>query len=313
MKQETSEEKRVRHAVDLIGVTILMEYLINIVLLVIFRFVPDIQNEIYLQVLDIAFYVLIYFVPFYVLSRWRGWTLRSLCGTERPKISAFVMAFCLAVGWNFIATILSVGMEFFVELFGYTEPVSSYALPGSTVGMLLQILQIALIPPVVEELCFRGFYLKTAQKAMGIWPAILFSSLLFWLAHDSISIFPLAFGFGILGGALRVKYRSLLPSMCAHFIINSTYILMNWMQATQPIAVQNSLSSLFVLVELVCLIAGIWLAHRLGLFAAVRDMMFRSRRAANRVLLRGIFTSVPFWIVLLAAAFFTLRGLEALG
>lgn len=308
-----SDVKKVRHAADLIGVTVLLEYFINIILLLLFRLLPDVQNPFLTQALDIGVYLAVFFVPFFLLTRWSGWTLRDLTGDGRPGLAVFVMAVCLAAGWNFVATLLSVGVEGIVNLFGYTEPADAYTLPGSTAGMLLQILQVALIPPVVEELCFRGFYLKTAEKAMGTWSAILLSSMVFWLAHNSISILPLAFGFGILGGVLRKKYQSLFPSMCAHFIVNGTYIVVNWVQATQPFAVQNGISLLFVLTELVCLVVGLLLAHRLGLCAAMWEYMRGSWTVRQRDLLRGIFTSIPFWMVLLAAAYFISRGLEVLG
>ena len=311
--EQRADVRRVRHVADIIGITVILELAINLAILVLLRFIPDAQNALLEQLGEIVSYVVIFFVPFALMTHWNGWTLRELNGDGRPGPLVFLMAICLAAGWNFIATMLSVGVEEIIALFGYTEPAAPYVQTNGMAELLLQILEIALIPPVVEELCFRGFYLKLAQRAMGIWPAIVLSSVLFWLAHNSISILPLAFGFGILGGVLRVTYRSLLPSMCAHFVVNGSYILVNWVQSTQPPMWQHTLSLLFVFVELLCLIAGILLAHRLGLFAAARAYARDSWLVERRDLLRGLLTSVPFWVILLSAAYFSHRGLEVLG
>ena len=313
MEQKQSDIKRVRYAVNIVCVTILMEYALNAAVVLLLRLFPNIQGALAGQVLDIAVYVIIFFVPFYVMTKWSGWTLRDLNGEGRPDWSVYVMAICLAAGWNLIATILSAGLGEMLSFAGYAEITDSYVLPSGTAGMLLQIVSVAVVPPVVEELCFRGFFFKRAQRAMGIWPAILFSSVLFWLAHNSITILPLAFGFGIIGGLLRTKYQSLLPSMCAHFVVNGTYLLVNWVQETQSYQIKNLAAGLFVLAELLCLAAGVVMAARKGLFAAMHEYMEESWLLRQRDWLRGIFSSVLFWMILLAAGYFTYCGLEVLG
>lgn len=315
MQQEkrTSDTARVRHAVTIIAVTILMEYAVNALIVLLLRLFPDAQSAWMGQILDIAVYLAIFLIPCCVMTKWSGWTLRDLNGEGQPDRSVYVMAVCLAAGWNLTATLLSAGMSELLSIAGYAEPSDSYVLPIGTVGMVLQIVQVAVIPPLVEELCFRGFFLKRAQRAMGVWPAILFTSVLFWLAHNSLTILPLAFGFGIIGGLLRVRYQSLLPSMCAHFVVNGTYIWVNWMQETQGAGIQSAISAAFILAEFVCLIIGVVMAARKGLIADMHIYMEESWLVCQRDWLRGIFTSIPFWIVLLAAGYFTYCGLEVLG
>lgn len=312
-KKRTSDTARVRHAVTIIAMTILMEYAVNAGIVLMLRLFPEAQSVWMGQILDITVYLAVFLIPCCVITKWSGWSLHDLNGEGKPDWSVYVMAVCLAAGWNLTATLLSAGMSELLSLAGYVEPSDSYVLPVGAAGMVLQVLQVAVIPPLVEELCFRGFFLERARRAMGIWPAVLFTSVLFWLAHNSITILPLAFGFGIIGGLLRIRYQSLLPSMCAHFVVNGTYIWVNWMQETQGHWAQGAASVLFLLAEFVCLIAGLIMASRKGLIAAMHIYMEESWLVRQRDWMRGIFTSIPFWAVLLAAGYFTYCGLEVLG
>ncbi|HEY9660386.1 MAG TPA: CPBP family intramembrane glutamic endopeptidase, partial [Allocoleopsis sp.] len=72
-----------------------------------------------------------------------------------------------------------------------------------------------------EEILFRGFLLPSLTKYVPVWGAIGLSSLLFAIAHLSLSeVLPLA----VLGAVLGFVYtrsRSLLAPMMLHSLWNS--------------------------------------------------------------------------------------------
>ena len=100
MQQEkrTSDTARVRHAVTIIAVTILMEYAVNAVIVLLLRLFPDMQSAWMGQIMDIAVYLTIFLIPCCVMTKWSGWTLRDLNGEGQPDWSVYVMAVCLAAG-----------------------------------------------------------------------------------------------------------------------------------------------------------------------------------------------------------------------
>ncbi len=302
-----------RRAATLIGVTMLAEYGVNLALVPLIVRMSHISSASFAgQCCNALLYLVVFFVPFFVFSRVCGWSFRELNGNGRPDASVFFMAICLAAGWNLIATYLGMGIEQILHCFGVSESTSSYVVPEGPAALMMQIVQLAVLPPLVEELCYRGFFLKAARQSMGIWPSIVLTSLAFWLAHDSITILPLAFGFGILGGVFRVRYQSLFPSMCAHFVVNSSYILINYVQAMCSMSVQMEVYGVFAIVEVLALFLGIGTAARCGLFQTVREYIRQAQDGQGGQRWYGVFTSVPFWIMLGSVVYFTGRNLEVL-
>ncbi|MGN1015060.1 MAG: lysostaphin resistance A-like protein [Butyricicoccus sp.] len=308
--EQRSATAGVRRSVSTIGVVLIAEMGINILLFPILRWLSVLpEGSALAQLCAILEYLTIFFVPFYLANRMNGWTLHELAGYGRPNLSVFVMAICLSVGWNLIATYMGIGLETVLNWFGWSDGASSYAVPDGPAAAALQVIQIAILPPLVEELCYRGFFLRTAQQGMGSWGAIVFTSFVFWMAHDSITIFPLAFGFGLLGGVLRLRYCSLWPSMCGHFVVNGSYLLIQFVQQQCDFGTQMQFSVLFLLVELLCLFLGVGMAVQQGLFRTLREYR-RQREVSRKHCVLGTVTSVPFLIALGATFYFIWRVLE---
>jgi uncharacterized protein len=75
--------------------------------------------------------------------------------------------------------------------------------------------------PVFEEIIFRGFLLPSLSKYVSVTTAIILSSLLFAIAHLSLSeILPLM-TLGIVLGIVYSRSRNLLSSMLLHGLWNS--------------------------------------------------------------------------------------------
>ena len=75
--------------------------------------------------------------------------------------------------------------------------------------------------PLFEEIIFRGFLLPSLTRYLPIWSSILVSSLIFSIAHLSISeVLPLT-ALGIILGFVYTRSRNLLAPMLLHSLWNS--------------------------------------------------------------------------------------------
>lgn len=83
----------------------------------------------------------------------------------------------------------------------------------------------AIAAPVFEEIIFRGFLLPSLTRYFPVWAAIVLSSLLFSIAHLSLSeVLPLTV-LGLVLGIVYTRSRNLLASMIVHSLWNSGTLL----------------------------------------------------------------------------------------
>jgi len=85
-------------------------------------------------------------------------------------------------------------------------------------GLLLLV--VAVIPAVCEELAFRGFILSGFRHLGHKWRAIVYSALLFGLAHSILQQSLVASLVGIVIGILAVQTGSLWPCILFHMVHN---------------------------------------------------------------------------------------------
>ncbi len=91
--------------------------------------------------------------------------------------------------------------------------------PGGygALGTLLSVAQVVVIAPFVEEIIYRGFLLSTLRNALGTVPAVLFSSLIFALAHgSSVTGMVTAFLYGAAYASLKLHTGRLGAAMLMH-------------------------------------------------------------------------------------------------
>ncbi|MBD2451289.1 CPBP family intramembrane metalloprotease [Nostoc sp. FACHB-152] len=83
----------------------------------------------------------------------------------------------------------------------------------------------AIAAPLFEEMLFRGFLLPSLTRYLPVWGSILASSLLFAIAHLSLSeVLPLT-ALGIVLGVVYTRSRNLLAPMLLHSLWNSGTLL----------------------------------------------------------------------------------------
>jgi len=94
-------------------------------------------------------------------------------------------------------------------------------------GGMVSIISVCFAAPLIEEMLFRGVFLRSFLVNYSASSAILLSSLLFTLFHLTMIQLPVAFIMGCLLGWLYVKTRSIWPTILTHFLYN-TFAMLQW-------------------------------------------------------------------------------------
>lgn len=103
--------------------------------------------------------------------------------------------------------------------------------------LILQIIVVALLPAICEEMFFRG----AMQQIFSRWfrnhhVAIIVTSLIFSLAHGDVYGFVPRFLLGMLLGYLFVLSGSLVVNICVHFINNVLVVVAYYLYHTNQLA-----------------------------------------------------------------------------
>mgnify|MGYP000750589167 CR=1 FL=1 len=87
-------------------------------------------------------------------------------------------------------------------------------------GGVASFITLCLIAPVIEEMLFRGIFLRSFLHQYSARQAIVFSSALFGIAHLNIYQGVPAFLVGLMIGWIYLRVRSLWPCIIAHMAFN---------------------------------------------------------------------------------------------
>ena len=114
-----------------------------------------------------------------------------------------------------------------------TEGILKQMTDTSTVGGLLaNLLLMALIPAVCEEMFFRAGMQNLLQRWFkNDHAAIWVTALIFSLAHGEVFAFMPRFLIGAMLGYLYVYGGSILPNILAHFVNNAIVVVVYWLVA----------------------------------------------------------------------------------
>lgn len=93
-------------------------------------------------------------------------------------------------------------------------------------GLFFNLVVLALTPAVCEEIMFRGYVQRQAERGLGAKGGILFSGLVFGLYHLRISqIIPLSL-VGLYLAYIAWQFRSLWPAIIGHFLFNGFAVVL---------------------------------------------------------------------------------------
>jgi len=211
------------------------------VLVVGFFFVGQIFIPLFLQLLPIkfagagattqAFYILVN----YLLLAFGGLLVLVLSVKPFWPLPSSLFRFNLLevkwLGWGlggFIAAMpLVIAVSLINQLFwqgqGGSNPILPIALEGrEPLAIAIFFLTGSVAAPIFEEIIFRGFLLPSLTRYFPLWGAIAFSSLLFSVAHLSLSeVLPLM-TLGMVLGFVYTRSGNLLAPILLHSLWNGS-------------------------------------------------------------------------------------------
>jgi membrane protease YdiL (CAAX protease family) len=107
---------------------------------------------------------------------------------------------------------------------------------SSNAALRAWMLSAVLLAPPIEELMFRGVLLGGLAQTWNLRAAAIISGATFWLMHGPEFVhWPAAVAIGmltVLATWLRVRHRSLIPSIGAHFGYNLVLATVVWLAMT---------------------------------------------------------------------------------
>ena len=180
-------------------------------------FRTDWKNEL----ANILLYIVLQLLPglflFFALRLQRGKAVNPFAGPlGAPPYPFYFLPMCIGALYalNFVVQLL------FGGLLSPFEAAGGDPLPTSLPGFLLYLLQLAVLPPLLEEGLFRGLMLRMLLPAVGKTPAVLVSALVFGLMHLNPAQSIFAFGFGCLAGFAYVQTGSIWFGALQHYANN---------------------------------------------------------------------------------------------
>ncbi len=102
------------------------------------------------------------------------------------------------------------------EFFGFSGSLPDMPLNNDPAVLALYGLSVVVIPPLVEEVMFRGVILQSLRR-YGDGFAVLVSAMLFGMYHGNLIQMVFAFLSGLALGYVVIRTNSLLPSILIHF------------------------------------------------------------------------------------------------
>lgn len=107
------------------------------------------------------------------------------------------------------------------------------SISGEILSMSLPLMvgSIGIFAPIVEELCYRGILFHSYKRTGRVVAAIVLSAILFGLMHMNLNQAAYAFLLGLMFAVLVEATGSILPSMIAHMLLNSSQVLMMYWES----------------------------------------------------------------------------------
>lgn len=168
--------------------------------------------------------------------------------------------------------------------------------------LLTMLLSVVLIAPVTEEFAYRGVA-TAVMRRWGDWTAILFSGLLFGMAHYSFQGLPVVLVGGFVMAFLYVRTRNIWISIAVHFMNNLIAVLpiaVNYLFGAEASTAVNVVSFYAVILVGIAALAILCVLHASGR-PVFRTPMQRGLPVRNKALqLVGNPGFIVYFIVFIA-------------
>lgn len=218
-----------------------------------------------------------------------------------------MLAIICLFGFNYFITLTDIGLE----KIGYVSQVD-FGLPMDNFGwFILNVLLLAVLPAICEELMFRGIIFN-GMIEMGESSAVFFSAFLFALFHGNASQTIYQFILGIVLAYTVVLTKNLVCAMILHFTNNFVVLLINYISQIYEFSMDIEFNALGITLSVLgAVLTGvliwliIWLIRRRQKKCeSEQECIDRDKAQQNllqRKIRRDIFTDRLLWIGMIFA------------
>jgi membrane protease YdiL (CAAX protease family) len=173
---------------------------------------------IYLVTIALVPYLVSFIIKFY------GWPKDQIIKLSKLKFRSIPSILLALVGYIMVS-----GLMFYVVTKLKLVPENliteaqniGFSAEHNIINLVQVFIAVAIVPPVVEELLFRGLSFLNLRRLISFWPAAIFSSLLFAFYHGQFNVGLDTFILGLFMAWAVEKTDSLWASIIIHFIKNS--------------------------------------------------------------------------------------------
>ena len=155
---------------------------------------------------------------FLLLYFWKDHLLRPMFAIgNRPSAGRFMEMVCYMMTAQVVFSVMAEGVEAAANQFGYSF-MSSIEAATDTSQTISMFLYAGIFGPVIEEIIYRGFVMKSLQR-YGKTFAIVVSAVIFGLMHGNLLQGIFAFMAGLVFGYAAMEY-SIYFSILLHVMNN---------------------------------------------------------------------------------------------
>ncbi len=201
----------------------------------------------------------LFYVP---IIAWIGF---AVVRRGRVRLGVLLRWPSLGTYWFVVAGMLVVQFVFSLAAITLTELVAPWmddSLAGVGQGnLVVALIGLAILPPLVEEITFRGILLERFAVKWRVGVAVIVSAVLFGILHAD----PVGAGmFGVVTGLLYLRTGSLWPGIIIHFVNNLVAVIAIRMTGSEAATPTRELSEslmsagLFLALSLPFLVWFIW-------------------------------------------------------
>lgn len=256
------EQRDLKQDANFIGagsifLTLFMQFTFTIILVpfIIFGIIPaenledsylGLGNTGYLLLYGVV-YTICMGVPFLLTAALFRKRTNPFAPHERVKVTTLIPALLAGISMCVVANFAASSLMSFFQAFGIEPPTMPQMMEHTPLSLVLNIVIVAVLPGILEEMVFRGYILQTLRR-YGDGMAILISSLFFSLMHGNLLQIPFAFMVGLVLGFIVVQTNNIWVAITLHFLNNLMATVLEYVTMGMSAEESNRIIIVFYLI-----------------------------------------------------------------
>ena len=230
------EQMRLKRMAALLGMSVLLYFIFDLLFqsskeYFLRLFIPSLGASIDLQIIEQLYKIImgscILLVPFIIYIVTAKMSVSQAVPMRKTSLSVTAVLFFIGLGATVIANVIAYIVQKLCASFTVFTPVApSYAVPTNGVAYLLMLINICVLPALLEEFVFRGVILQSL-KNFGEGFALIASSIIFAVAHRNLLQGVGAFFVGLILAFINLRTHSLKCAILIHLFNNGFAVLLD--------------------------------------------------------------------------------------